>query len=205
MNETVRNEPEIKIKGGAIRTSKRIDRTELPALLARERVIKLLRDHCPDSQGSPLSALSDSELAEVRIIAQEGAVSNTEANVRYNAIAALAASGTPENLNVLANLAHFGEDFYVRGHALLALGATGMQIALPAIVGHLTATDKFEQSAARRAIALLAKKTSIESVKAHASLLDRKSKSEVSQIFADLVKGKKRSEVHKTPQRINKG
>lgn len=204
MNEPVRNEPEIKIKGGAIRTSKQIDRTELPALLVRERVINLLRDHCPDSQGSPLSALSDSELAVVRIIAQEGAVSNTEPNLRYSAIAALAASSTPENLNLLVNLAHFGEDFYVRGHALLALGATGMQIALPAIVGHLAATDKFEQYAARRVIALLAKKTSIESVKAHASLLDGKSKSEVGRILAELGKGKKRGEIHKTPQRINK-
>ena len=205
MNEPVRNEPEIKIKGGAIRASKLIDRSGLPALQVRERVLNLLRDHCPDSQGIAISALSDADFAMVRIIAQEGAVSNTEPNVRYNAIAALAEAGTPENLNLLINLAHFGEDFYVRGHALLALGASGMQVALPAIVGHLAATDKFEQSAAKRAIVLLAKKTSIESIKAHASLLDRKSTAEVSRILDELVKSKQRGEVQMTPQRINRG
>jgi HEAT repeat protein len=202
MNKPIRNEPEIKVKGGAIRTSKRIDRSELPALKVRERVLNVLRKHCPDSHGFVMPVLMDSDFAMVRIIAQEGAISNTESTVRYNAIAALASSGTPENLNLLIDLAHFGEDFYVRGHALLALGATGMQIALPAITGHLTATHKFEQSAARKAIALIAKKTSVESVKAHVSLLNEKSKAEVSRILIELGEAKKRGEVKMTPQKI---
>lgn len=202
MKEPIDNEPRIKIKGGAIRTSKQIDRFEFPVLQARDCVLNVLRAHDPDSQGLAMTVLLESDYALVRVIAQEGAISNTEPTVRYNAIAALASSGKPENMNLLVDLAHFGEDFYVRGHALLALGATGMQIALPVIAGHLTAEHRFEQSAARRAIALLTKKTSIESVKAHALLLDEQSRAEVSRILTEIGNTKKRGEVYITPRRI---
>lgn len=202
MKEPIDNEPQVKIRGGAIRTSKRIDRVEFPALQARKRVANVLRAHDLDSRGFAITALLESDHALVRIIAQEGAISNTEPAVRYNAIAALASAATAEDVNLLLDLAHFGEDFYVRGHALLALGASGMQISLPAIAGHLTAADKFEQDAARKAVALIARKTSIESLKAHASLLDENSRAEVGKILVELGKSKKRGEVQMTPQRM---
>jgi len=204
MKAPIDNEPAPKIRGGAIRTSRRIDRSEFPALQARERVLNALRAHDPDSRDRAMAALPESDLALLRVIAQEGAISNTEPAVRYNAIAALASSGAPESLNLLTDLAHFGEDFYVRGHALLALGAAGLQIALPAIVTHLSADDKFEQSAARRAVALIAKKTSAEGVQAHASLLAEEFRAEVSRILAELGRAKKRGDIRITPQRMER-
>src|SRR5262245_36345431 len=101
MKESIDNEPGIKIRGGAIRASKRIDRFEFPALQAREHVLNMVRAHDPDSRDLAMKALSESDHALVRVIAQEGAISNTEPTVRYNAIAALASSGTPANLNLL--------------------------------------------------------------------------------------------------------
>jgi HEAT repeat protein len=201
MKEPIDNEPEIKIKGGAIRTSRRIERSEFPALEARERVVNVLRARDKNSPSCPGNALLESDAGLVRIIAQEGAISNAEPAVRYNAIAALASSAPVENLNLLIDLAQFGEDVYVRGHALLALGATGVQLALPAIAGHLIATDRFEQAAAARAVALIAQKTSVESVKAHASLLDDKSRAAVTDILAETGKVKPRRELQLTPQR----
>lgn len=201
MNDPIDNEPEIKVKGGAIRASRLIDRSEFPALEARQRVLKVLQAHDPDSRALALAALRESDYALVRVIAQEGAISNVEPTVRYNAFTALAPSGTAESLNLLTDLAHFGEDFYVRGHALLALGAVGSTLALPAIARHLNAAEKFEQSAARRAIALIVKKSSIECVQAHASLLDKKARAEVGRMLGKLSKAQKRGEVQMTPQR----
>lgn len=201
MKATIDNEPEIKIKGGAIRASRLVDRSELPAVEARERVLGALRAHDPDSRGRMPAARNESDDALLRVIAQEGAISNADPSVRYSAIAALASSGTGENLNLLADLAHFGEDFYVRGHALLALGAAGLGIALPAIAAHLSAAERFERSAARRAVALIANKTSAESVKAHASLLDEKSRAEVGRILSELHDVQKRGEPRMTPRR----
>jgi HEAT repeat protein len=203
MKEPIDNEPAITIKGGTLRTSKRIDRAAFPALAVRQRVLGALRAHDPDSRSRITPALTECDAAMIRIIAQEGAISNAEPTVRYNAIAALASSAHTENLNLLIDLAHFGEDFYVRGHALLALGASGMHLALPAISSHLSAADNFEKSAARRAVALIAAKTSLESVMAHAALLEERSRAEVVGILGELGKPRKRGEVRMTPQRRN--
>src|SRR4029077_2598511 len=97
---------------------------------------------------------------------------NLEPAIRYKAIAVLARWPQRENMNLLADLASFGEDFYVRGHALLALGATGHYMALPAIAGHIDAEERFEQLAARRAIEMLVRLTSAEGVRAHLKALD---------------------------------
>ena len=155
MRAPVDNEPEIRIEGGPVRASRQVDRSAFPALEARRRVTAALRAHDPDSRSAATKALSEQDYKIIRVIAQEGVVSNVEPTLRYNAIASLAERGTGENLNLLTDLAHFGEDFYVRGHALLALGEAGMQIALPAIARHLGATEPFEQTAARRVVALI--------------------------------------------------
>ncbi len=201
MNIHTINEPEIKIKGGSIRASKQVDRSEIPALQARERVLSVLRAHDPDSRRLAMSKLLESDQAMMRVIAQEGAASNVEPAVRYAAIAALASTAAAESLNLLVDLAHFGEDFYVRSHAVLALGASGMHVALPAIAGHLTAAERIERSAARKAVELIVRKTSVESVKAHASLLDRESEAEVIRILGGLGLPRRRGEVRRTPQR----
>lgn len=201
MKDAIDNEPEIKIKGGPIRTSTPMDRSGFPAIAARERVLKALRAHDPDSRDFAASVLEAADYALVRVIAQEGAICNAEPSVRYNAIAALAASGKADDLNLLADLAHFGEDFYVRGHALLALGAAGIALALPAIASHLSAEERFEQSAARRAIALIARRNSAESVQAHAALLDERSRAQVDGILKELGTARKRGDVKTTPRR----
>jgi HEAT repeat protein len=201
MTEPVNNEPQPMVKGGVMRASRLIDRSEFPALQVRERVLKLLRAHCPDSRGD--AKFEESDYAVVRLIAQEGAISNAEPAVRYKAIAALASSSTAENLNLLIDLAEFGEDFYVRGHAVLALGLAGTQIALPTIARHLNATERFEQAAAASAVALIARKSSIESVAAHASLLDDRARTAVQQILSELGRPRKQGEARITPQRRN--
>src|SRR4051812_34133113 len=110
MKEPIDNEPEISIKGGTIRTSRRIECFEFPALQARKRVLSVLRARDKDSRRVAKTALLESDAALIRVIAQEGAISNAEPTVRYNAIAALASSAPVENLNLLIDLAHFGDD-----------------------------------------------------------------------------------------------
>jgi HEAT repeat protein len=148
-----------------------MDRTELPALAARERVMAFLRGHDPETQKRKAEQLDEADFAVIRVIAQEGAATNTEPAIRYNAIGALARGALPTNLNLLVDLAQFGEDFYVRGHAVLALGATGLYLSLATIATHLSAEESFEQLAARRAIALLARRGSLEGLRVHAALI----------------------------------
>ena len=206
MREPIDNEPALPIKGGAIRDSRQIDRTELPALAARERVLAVLRAHDPNTRRLAAPALHSSDFPLVRAMAQEGAISNAEPTVRYGAIAALAPSQDgAANLNLLAELAHFGEDFYVRGHALLALGAAGLVISLPTIAAHLTAEDSFERTAARRAVALIAEGTSPETVKAHASLLSESARAEVIRALAERGTVRKhRGEIRTTRSRSDR-
>jgi HEAT repeat protein len=200
MKMPIDNEPAPPIPGGSRRASYRIDRTELPILAARERVLTALRAHDPDSRGQAAATWQESDFPLLRAIAQEGAISNGEPAIRYNAIAALPSSSAAADMNLLIDLAHFGEDFYVRGHALLALGSTGLTIALPALAAHLGAVDAFERSAAKQAIALIAQRTSVESVRAHASHLSAEVRAEVERAAAELRKPRTR-EPRTTPQR----
>jgi hypothetical protein len=195
MEDLNTDQPKRKIPGGQSRPSTRVDRTELPALSVRERVVAFLRAHDPDTQNRVAYKLSEEDFALVRLIAQEGAATNTEAPVRYSAIAALARSPAVQNLNLLVDLAQFGEDFYVRGHALLALGATGLSLALPVIAKHLFAEERFEQLAARRAIKLLARLGSAGGVRSHAVLVDdTKLRAAVEQVLDTLEKPERRPE-----------
>jgi len=205
MKRAIDNEPEIKIKGGPIRTSKRIDRSEFPALQARERVLNMFTSARPRIARSCVFSIAGVRLCGGPCHRGGGRDHQCGATVRYNAIAALASAGPPENLNQLIDLAHFGEDFYVRGHALLALGATGNADRSS---GNCRAFDCGRTNSsnlpASKAVALITKKTSIEGVKAHSSLLDEKSRAQISHILAEFGKAKTRGKVHMNSAEIER-
>jgi len=169
MDDVKHGQPELNIRGGVSRPSALVDRSDFPELASRERVLSVLRARDAETREQELKRLEEADLAIIRAIAQEGAAANAEPTVRYNAISALVQRSGAENLNLLTDLAEFGEDFYVRGHAVLALGAAGLNMALPMIASHLLAEERFEQLAAQRAIGLIAGYNSLESVRAYAS------------------------------------
>jgi hypothetical protein len=198
MDEPRRTQPEPAIPGGATRPSTHADRSAVPGVAARERVLKVLRAHDLDTRDEAWAHLDEADVSVIRIIAQEGAASNTEPSVRYSAIAALAERVPVENLNLLSDLASFGEDFYVRGHALLAMGASGLQLTIPLIAIHLRAQDQFERLAAGRAIELLARNGSQESVLAYASLGGGEVRAAVAEVLEQS--GKLRRAAHGRPR-----
>jgi hypothetical protein len=171
MDDIKHGQPELNIRGGVSRPSTFVDRSDFPELAARERVLSVLRAHDVETREQELKCLEEADLAVIRAIAQEGAAANAEPTVRYSAIAALFRRSEAANLNLLTDLAEFGEDFYVRGHAVLALGAAGLHLALPTIASHLLAEERFEQAAAERAIGLVASYSSLMSIRAYASLI----------------------------------
>lgn len=171
MKDIQHNQPPQAIRGGTSRSSILVNRAELPAVAIRERVVAVLLMHDLQAKNAALQQLDETDFEIIRVIAQEGAAANAEPALRYNAIAALAYGRSSKNLNLLADLAQFGEDFYVRGHALLALGTSGLHLAIGIIAAHLEAKERFEQIAANRAIASLALQSSVEAVRAHGMLL----------------------------------
>jgi HEAT repeat protein len=199
MDDITRQQPERTIKGGPRRPSTLVNRSELGAIAARERIVRILQGHDFDAVERSFRELGEADYPIVRLIAQEGVSSNLEPAIRYNAISVLGRGAPRENLNVLADLATFGEDFYVRGHALLALGMTGLYLALPVIALHLTARERFEQLAAARAIEALVKNSSEDGVKARLSTVeDPKLRSLVEEILGRMARGSPGNE-RKTP------
>ncbi|MDQ0784680.1 HEAT repeat domain-containing protein [Streptomyces sp. B3I8] len=164
-------EPELPAPGGRHRPSVTVDRGRIPALRVRERVETILRTHDFSEAERAFGQLTPEDLVVVRVIAQEGAASGVEPPVRYAAIAALARHPSAANLNLLTDLARLGEDFYVRGHAVLALAHTGSYAHLGAVLAALEATEPFERAAAVKALRHLAAVTSEEAVRAHALAL----------------------------------
>jgi len=190
MDDIKRQQPEIVIKGGPRRRSTLVDRADLGAVQARERIVRILQGHDFDAVERSFKELTEADYPLVRLIAQEGAASNFEPAVRYNAISVLGRVVPRENLNLLADLASFGEDFYVRGHALLALGMTGVYAALPLIARHLTAPERFEQLAAARAIEALVRNSSEAAVRARMSVIDDpRQRALIEDIVARTAKG----------------
>jgi len=171
MNEPRHPEPQQEIAGGPSRRSTIVDRSGLPAIAGRERVSSLLRTHDLVEAERAFDQLTSADRAIVRLIARESAAFGTEPSVRYSAIAALAHNSSPEDLNLLTDLARFGEDFYVRGHALLALGSTGTYAHLEPVLRGLNAEEPFERAAASKALGALAQRTSAEALRAHATAL----------------------------------
>ncbi len=151
------NEPERRIPGGPRRASVRVARGRVPDVRRRERLNRLLLAHDPEVAQRNRDKIGDDDLELLRRIAQEGALSGTPPALRRNAITYLADRPTPENINVLVDLASHGEDFYVRGAALAALGRTGLRAVAPILADGLAAQEPVEAAAAEHGIASLAR------------------------------------------------
>ncbi|HEX6701613.1 MAG TPA: HEAT repeat domain-containing protein [Gaiellaceae bacterium] len=151
------NEPAPRIRGGATRKSVRVPRRELPQVAQRERLNAILLAHDPDVAEENRAKLKEADFAMLRQVAQEGALAGTPPALRQNAIALLAERPTPDNLDVLTHLARTGDDLYVRGAALAALGKTGLRLAAPILAEGLAARDPIEAASAEHGVVALGK------------------------------------------------
>jgi hypothetical protein len=160
------NEPTPRIQGGARRRSVRVERGPIPEVARRERLNRLLLAHDPEAAERNRARITDDDVELLRRIAQEGALAGTPPALRRNAIAYLADRPTPENLNLLVDLARHGEDLYVRGAALAALGRTGLRAVAPIIVDGLAAREPVEAAAAEHGIVALGRALGASSLRA---------------------------------------
>jgi hypothetical protein len=151
------NEPKPTIPGGPRRASVRVDRGPIPEIAQRERLNRLLLAHDPEVAEQNRARITDRDLALLRRIAQEGALSGMAPVLRRNAITYLADRPTPENVNLLVDLARHGEDFYVRGAALAALGRTGLRAVAPILADGLAAQEPVEAASAEHGVVALAR------------------------------------------------
>lgn len=106
----------------------------------------------------PSPAFSKSDIAILRQVAQQGVLANHVPALRRNAMLALAESPSSESIGLLTELALVGEDFYTRGHAMLALGQIGWTIVAPLLRNGLSAEELFERNAAEAGLLSLARK-----------------------------------------------
>jgi HEAT repeat protein len=159
------NEPKPEIPGGEKRASVRINREKLGAVAQRERIEKALAVH--DHDGTPASLpLTEEDGPILRIMARETIASSLQPALRARAIAALTQYPGTENLNLLSELAASGDDVYVRSHALLALGSTGLLLAATPLAKALRSTEKIERTAAGKGLLLLALQAGHDAVEA---------------------------------------
>lgn len=146
------NEPERRIPGGRRRRSVRVARGRVPDVKRRERLNELLLAHDPETAKEQWAQLTDEDAVMVRQVAAEASLSGTPPALRQNAIAVLATQPTGENLDLLSHLARRGDDLYIRGAALVALGQTGLRLVAPTLADGLTASDPVEAASAERAV-----------------------------------------------------
>jgi hypothetical protein len=85
--------------------------------------------------------------------------------VRAHAIPYLGSEASVEDLNVLADLARYGEDHVVRGHALIAIGVSGVRLAEALLVQGLDASHAFEQAAAEKGLLALGHRLGMSAVR----------------------------------------
>jgi HEAT repeat protein len=152
------NEPKVRILGGERRSSVLAKGAQFAEIRRRQKLNQILLLHDPDGSAKPLGLR---DMAIVRQIATEGPAANQVPALRRNAIFALSESISRENLELLAELALFGEDFYVRSNALLALGRTGLKVAAPLLRDGLKAEEFHERQAAEVGLAALGRKAGI--------------------------------------------
>lgn len=196
----------INIPGGPYRPSTIIDRQGLANVEIRERVTKKLQIHDFDSSEKDRSMnFSEEEYQVVRLIATEGVSSGNEPAIRYKAITALAARPSVENFNTISDLARFGEDFYIRGYAMMALGHTALYAHLPILLVGLKSEERFEGSAAARAIENIIRRTSAAGVLAHVKAIgDREGEERFQKILDQVQHGVSRPpEPRKTESNSN--
>ena len=149
------NEPVPRIAGGRKRKSVRVRRSLLPEVARRERLNRLLLAHDPEVAEENRAQLTEEDFELLRQIAQEGALAGTPPVLRQNAIAFLADRPTAENVNVLEDIARRGDDPYVRGAALVALGTTGLRMVAPTLADGLNARDPVEAASAEHGVVAL--------------------------------------------------
>lgn len=158
-----RNEPMPKLPGGTRRASVKVDR---PAAIARrERLERMLIAHDLEPADRVRMKLTAEDHAVLRQIALEGAIANSTPAVRAHAILYLASEASVEDLNVLADLARHGEDHIVRGHALIAIGASGVRLGEPLLVQGLVANHAFERAAAEKGLLALGRRVGASAVR----------------------------------------
>ena len=160
------NEPTAKIPGGARRKSTRVPRSDLKLVARREQLNALLLAHDPKDAENAIQQITDADHVLLRQIAREGAITGVSPRLRQNAIAALGRFPTHDNVNFLAELAQHGEDFYVRSHALVALGNSGSALAAPILREGLAAAEPTEVQSAERGFEALAGRVGIDVVRA---------------------------------------
>jgi DNA invertase Pin-like site-specific DNA recombinase len=144
----------------------RVDRGQIPEAAQRERLNQLLLAHDPEVAERNRARITDRDFELLRRIAQEGALAGTPPVLRRNAITYLADRPTPENLNLLVDLARHGEDLYVRGAALAALGRTGLGAVAPILVDGLAAREPVEAAAAEHGIVALGRVIGVSGLRA---------------------------------------
>ena len=149
------NEPAPRVPGGRRRKSVRFSRSRMPEVARRERLNRLLLNHDPEVAAKNQAKLTEEDFELLRQIAQEGALAGTPPALRQNAIAFLSDRPTPENVNVLESIARRGDDPYVRGAALVALGQTGLRMAAPILADGLDADDPVEAASAEHGVVAL--------------------------------------------------
>jgi HEAT repeat protein len=146
------NEPSPRIAGGARRPSTVLTDPAFARIRDRARLEQLLLQHDPDDTRF---SVATRDMSLLRQMAIEGALTNQVPAIRRGAILLLATSPTRENLELLTELAMSGEDLYVRSHALVALGSTGLKIAAPLLRDALRSSDNQERQAAESGLRLL--------------------------------------------------
>lgn len=146
------NETRPRIAGGVRRPSVLIADRAFARIRERARLERLLLQHDPDGSQQELSVR---DMSLLRQIATEGAVTNQVPAIRRGAILLLGTTPTPENLELLTELAVSGEDVYVRSHALIALGRTGLKLAAALLRDALRSDERLERQAAETALRLL--------------------------------------------------
>ncbi|MFW9873129.1 MAG: HEAT repeat domain-containing protein [Candidatus Thorarchaeota archaeon] len=119
--DTLINEPKKPILGGSKRKSVIISRKKFPKIALRERLNSLLLTHCYLEDISS-QLLPDDELI-LHQIALETITCGSYPAIRKKAIWALGFYDTERTIELLKDLAEYGEDEYIRCHALQSLGS----------------------------------------------------------------------------------
>jgi hypothetical protein len=125
------NEPAVKLKNGDKRPSVTVSAKDFPMRAQRDRINSLLMMH--DTHTPARDKMSANDVALLQQIAYEGTISNNIPALRYNAVLQLANFASVDTINTISHIANYGEDQYLRGSALLALGRTGLEVAIPTL------------------------------------------------------------------------
>ncbi len=160
--EFILNEPQVKVKNGKNRKSIRVSAKEFPIRSQREKINRLLIMH--DLHTEPRDKLTEKDVSLLKQIAFEGTISNNIPALRYNAILKLASFPNPGTLNTLSYLAKHGEDHYIKSHALLALGQTGVELSIPIIAMSVADKNIVISNAAKKALARLINSSGVERI-----------------------------------------